>query len=465
MCEHRLPGHELADHRLTLEVFCEDLAPEDFRRGERHLARVPIRERNFHNSGHLPQTDVLRADLETYAERGIRNITSFAAWIDGDYVRRFGAPLLDRLQAVLGDSDPALNQLVDSLGALFRPVLALDGSDEAWAETTLNFPGAMTVETWVRLAPNIGNADGILCVPGVLDLNFYDAKFRVFAGPQIADAVISKKPIAPDLWTHVAAVRDADGRWKLYTNGELDNADSKPAPGPLNNVRIGYTGAPGGTQGALAEYRLWDRARSADEIRRDFDRSFGAEKPAGLVFQSSATGWGKLHSGAKIVKTSDLPPVATPEEAAALDAKFAKYRALISKPGDVARGKQFAAVCMACHLFGTTGGNIGPNLSSVGAMGPESILRNIITPNAAMENGYRIFRVELKNGDLVDALFVSEDKDAVIIRLPGAEDRRIPRSEIRSTKYQRRSLMPEGLLEGFTPEQASDLFAFLLLQK
>ncbi len=35
---------------------------------------------------------VFRSDLETYAKRGIRHITSFAAWIDGDYVKRFGHP-------------------------------------------------------------------------------------------------------------------------------------------------------------------------------------------------------------------------------------------------------------------------------------------------------------------------------------------------------------------------------------
>ena len=387
------------------------------------------------------------------------------------------AATLDRLQAVLGTSDPVLNALVDSLGALFRPVLVLDGSEEAWVETGLSFDGPLTVETWVQLAPGINNTDGILGVPGVLDMNFFDSKFRVFAGPKVADAIVSKKPIIADLWTHLAAVRDAEGRWKLYTNGELDNADSKPAPGRLENVRIGWTGAGGGTSAAFAEYRLWDHARTADEIRRDFDRSLGgatflspsaAEQPATA---RTATGMspllvsGKLHAGAKIVKTSDLPPVLTAEEATALDAKFSKFRALISHPGDAARGKPFAAVCMACHLFGTTGGNIGPNLSAVGAMGPESILRNILTPNAAMENGYRIFRVELKSGDLVDALFVSEDKDAVVIRLPGAEDRRIPRSEIRATSYQRRSLMPEGLLDGFTPEQASDLFAYLLSLK
>jgi putative heme-binding domain-containing protein len=111
--------------------------------------------------------------------------------------------------------------------------------------------------------------------------------------------------------------------------------------------------------------------------------------------------------------------------------------------------------------MGPTGGNIGPNLSGVGAMGTEAILRNILQPNAAMENGYRIYRVELKSGDLVDALFVSEEKDATIVRLPGAPDRRIAKGDIRSAKYLRRSLMPEGLLDGMAPQQVSDLFAFL----
>lgn len=36
--------------------------------------------------------EVLQSDLRTYAKRGIRHFTSFAAWIDGDYVNRFGAP-------------------------------------------------------------------------------------------------------------------------------------------------------------------------------------------------------------------------------------------------------------------------------------------------------------------------------------------------------------------------------------
>jgi putative heme-binding domain-containing protein len=69
--------------------------------------------------------------------------------------------------------------------------------------------------------------------------------------------------------------------------------------------------------------------------------------------------------------------------------------------------------------------------------------------------------VEQKDGSVLDAFFVNEDKDAVVVRLPGAADQRIPKANIRATSFLRRSLMPEGLLEGFMPEQVSDLFAYL----
>jgi putative heme-binding domain-containing protein len=98
-------------------------------------------------------------------------------------------------------------------------------------------------------------------------------------------------------------------------------------------------------------------------------------------------------------------------------------------------------------------------------MGLEALLRNIITPNAAMEAGYRIFRVELKSGDVIDAFFVSEDKNAVVIRMPGADERRIAKNEIRKSAFLRRSLMPEGMLDGMPDRDVSDLFAYLLSLK
>ena len=38
--------------------------------------------------------ELLRADVRAYHARGVRNISSFAAWLDSDYVKRFGEPPL-----------------------------------------------------------------------------------------------------------------------------------------------------------------------------------------------------------------------------------------------------------------------------------------------------------------------------------------------------------------------------------
>jgi hypothetical protein len=45
--------------------------------------------------------EVFLADLKTYAQRGIRHVTSFGAWLDGDYVKRFGEPPIDEYAAGL----------------------------------------------------------------------------------------------------------------------------------------------------------------------------------------------------------------------------------------------------------------------------------------------------------------------------------------------------------------------------
>ena len=73
---------------------------------------------------------------------------------------------------------------------------------------------------------------------------------------------------------HVAVVREADGRFKLYQDGELVSDASKKAPQKLENVRIAWTKPGKGTAGALSEYRIWKVARTADDIRREFDRTY-----------------------------------------------------------------------------------------------------------------------------------------------------------------------------------------------
>ena len=369
----------------------------------------------------------------------------------------------ERLAAVLAN-DPSLSDLESALGHIFGEVLTLNGKPTADADPDITLTGPFTVESWIRLAPGIDQKDSLLGAKGAADFNFYNSTLHLWTGSGVGNVAVANQPMAPDLWTHVAVTRNAEGEFRIYLDGELDGVGRKKSTADFPGLKIGSSTHPrGGTQASFAEYRIWNRERSAAEIRQNFDRSFdSAPTPEGLVFQGSGKKWGKLGAGAAIVKTTELPPLLTLEEAAALDAKFDKYMKLGRNGGDPGKGKLLSALCTSCHVIDGQGGQIGPELSGASEMGLEAVLRNILTPNAAMESGYRIFRVEMKSGEIIDAFFVSEDKKAVVIREIGLPDRRIPRSEIASTTFIRRSLMPEGLLDALSDEQAADLLAYLL---
>jgi putative membrane-bound dehydrogenase-like protein len=372
-------------------------------------------------------------------------------------------PVAEKLSIALGDS-PELAAVSAQLGGVFRSVLALDGSNDAVAKSGIMLKGAFTVETWVRLDGKLDNNDSVLGAPGMLDLNFSGGVFRAYMGSKINDAAVSSKPTSAGIWTHVALTRDAAGVLRLYQDGEPTGTSKSAQPHDLPGLTIGWSTPKGGTQGAFAEYRIWNVERKPAEIRANMTRTFAGETlPAALVFASASgdAAWGKLGKGAKLVRTTDAPPLLNGEQFAALEKKTARFTALAAKAGDPAKGKAVVALCQSCHIINGQGGLIGPNLSGAGAMGMEAVVRNIIDPNAAIEAAYRIFQVKLKAGEVIEAFYVSEDATAYVLRQPGGADRRVPKAEVASAQYLRRSLMPEGLLDGFTDDQVTDLFAYL----
>jgi putative membrane-bound dehydrogenase-like protein len=369
--------------------------------------------------------------------------------------------IFDKLQAVLGE-DSDLAELMQEMAAFLRPALRLDGEDNAWTETDVTLNGAFTVETWIRLDSGIDNNDGILGVPGALDMNFFGGRFRVWVGGQIHDAIVAKKNTVPEVWSHLAVTRDVSGRFRIYQNGELDTDESKLATQAFEKVRIGWTAPGKGTAGWLSEFRIWNRERAAGEIRADFDRSFAGEEVPGLERLYTAGNWGRLHGGARILKTQDFPALLTATEAKAVAERFDFFRGLAEKEGDSRRGAGlFTTTCLTCHTVAGRGGQIGPVLNGAGALGVEALLRNILTPNAAMEPGYRVFRVEMKDGEIVDGLLVSQDKEAIVLRRQRAEDLRIPQTSVKRAGYTKLSVMPEGLLDAFQAKDVTDLFAYL----
>ena len=366
------------------------------------------------------------------------------------------------MRAALGP-DPALERIWGDLTAGAPGVLRLTGGD-ADATATVNLDGPFTVEAWVNLEAPIGNQDSLLAADGVADMNFAGEHFRVWTQPH-GDILVANTKTMPATWTHYAVSRDANGRLALYINGEFDAEGRIRDTAAYRGLRVGYsTPKNAGTQGRIAEFRVWKECRAGNEIRADFDRSYAndEQRPASLVSFHGGESWGNLTGEARVEPALDAPKLITAVEIAARAEKFVTFRQLAAAGGDPLKGRDlFAAHCLTCHQQGGQGGKVGPALDGLGLTGVEAILRSVLTPNAAMEGGYRAFRVVTRDGRIVQGLLVSRDADAIVIRQPNTADIRIPSRDVAQGDFTGVSIMPEGLLEAMQPQEVSDLFAHL----
>ncbi len=378
-----------------------------------------------------------------------------------------GLGTIEKMRAVL-PADPLVGSLWREHNGNARRALRLPGGPEDFPDTQFTLGGPFTIECWLKLDPDINNRDGLIGAPGQFDLNFFDGRFRAWL-PEANDVVIATKKAAPGVWTHYAITRDARGVFRLFLDGELNGTGSATSTAAFTDLRLGRSRtdpAGGVTAGWLAEYRVWNIARSAAEIRENFDRTFAdlasADRPAALTRLFAGANWGPLNGQARAEITDDAPALLTHAEAVAQTERFARFRTLANARGNPEHGRElFTTICLSCHQHGGQGGQLAPALDGVGLTGVEALLRNILTPSAAMESAYRIYRVTTTDGRVHEGFLAEDAPAAVILRMPGAEDRRIVRAEIREASYLPRSLMPEGLLEALPPEHVSDLFAHL----
>jgi cytochrome c oxidase cbb3-type subunit III len=89
-------------------------------------------------------------------------------------------------------------------------------------------------------------------------------------------------------------------------------------------------------------------------------------------------------------------------------------------PGDPAKGKavyESNGGCAACHIVRGEGGNLGPDLSAVGARRSPAYLREaLIDPGAASPDGYLVVTVTERDGRKVRGIRANEDSFTIQIR-------------------------------------------------
>jgi len=148
--------------------------------------------------------------------------------------------------------------------------------------------------------------------------------------------------------------------------------------------------------------------------------------------------------------------------AASRDQVIAEFQPALALKGDAAKGHAtFAARCTICHRIREDGNAVGPDLAASATAGREKLMGNILEPSREITAGFSTVTVETKGGETITGIAVAENEGTVILRLPGGPLRTFARVEIAKVEHSARSLMPEGLEAGLTPQDMADLLEFL----
>ena len=137
------------------------------------------------------------------------------------------------------------------------------------------------------------------------------------------------------------------------------------------------------------------------------------------------------------------------------------------KGGHWQRGKAIffgeQAICSRCHTIGGQGGHVGPDLSNLVHRDYESVLRDIRTPNAAINPDHVAFVVELKSGRVLAGLVRREGKNLIVGDSSGQEHS-VPADDVEAISPMSVSIMPEGIDKILNAEKLRDLLTFLLTE-
>ena len=141
-----------------------------------------------------------------------------------------------------------------------------------------------------------------------------------------------------------------------------------------------------------------------------------------------------------------------------------QYLPALAKNGDAALGRViFEQRCAACHRLGGVGREIGPDLKSARANGPEKLLVSLIDPNREVAPQYmlhKFYSVEEQETIIGAIKFMSGT--SILMSLPDGSERQIQRLPADRVESLGLSLMPVGLEAGLSANQMADLLAWLL---
>lgn len=169
------------------------------------------------------------------------------------------------------------------------------------------------------------------------------------------------------------------------------------------------------------------------------------------------------------IRGSEMPPVRASDEDVWRMVAFVKRIGSAGTdekaPGDAQAGKSVyqAKGCATCHAIGSTGGNLGPDLTDIGRVrGLKYLEESIVKPEADIPVPYRGLRIITKGGQSVTGIRLNEDDLSIQLRDTGDNLRSFLKKDINEIRSDRPSLMP-SYASVLSRKELEDLVAYLNL--
>ena len=143
---------------------------------------------------------------------------------------------------------------------------------------------------------------------------------------------------------------------------------------------------------------------------------------------------------------------------------------LAKRAGDATRGKAVwnaslagASQCAKCHTVRGVGGQVGPDLSSIGKKSArEALYESILIPSKAIADQYLQHSVTTTADVTVSGLLISDTPTAITLRDANGKDTTVAKKDIEgAVRKLKVSIMPEDVVAALTEDELVDMVAYL----
>jgi len=160
----------------------------------------------------------------------------------------------------------------------------------------------------------------------------------------------------------------------------------------------------------------------------------------------------------KIVATH---PAATPEQSATLAKRVSAVKAALAS-GKAADGRPFVEnLCLTCHSIAGKGTGFAPPLDGSKDRDLDGLITAILDPDQAVENVFRLYRIETKNDGKFEGFKRSESNSVITLLQMGGAAHSVPIADIKSAGYVAGKSAMLPVAASLSDQQLADIVAYL----